>query len=257
MFVSTEFMYDGKYSKDMGVVLIASQSGATKTLFGFGRSIGKDMVNDIVYSSRRFSYNPITFTISIAKIEPDDLDWDFDTKTELVRWLYQDEYKPFISLDNPEIIYYCKAVGEGERYDTGHQQGYATIKMECNSPYAFTPSYLYEWDKEYPSDIIDINNLSNVQPYYYPEIEINFTNSTEVSIINLSNAGQEFNISGVDLGETIYINNQMKRVLTDKEDVNRLESFNKQWLELVQGHNLLKVHGDVEIIIKATYPIAV
>ncbi|WP_454052446.1 hypothetical protein [Clostridium sp. Marseille-Q7071] len=32
------------------------------------------------------------------------------------RMVYQDEYKPFISLDNP-VIYYHTAVGEPKRYD--------------------------------------------------------------------------------------------------------------------------------------------
>ena len=255
MFVSTEFIYDGVYSKDMGVDLVSVTNGATKTLFGYNRNIDKEMIGDIVFTPKGYSYSPLTFTITIAKINPDDLDWDFKTKTELIRWLYQEDYKPFISLDNPEVIYYCKAVGEGERYDTGHQQGYATIKMECNSPYAYTPTYLYEWDKEYETNIIEVNNLSNVTTYYYPEIEITF-NSTEVSIVNLSNAGQIFKLENIDIGETIYVNNKMKRILSSNEK-NRLSNFNRGWLELVQGANLLQVEGDVQIVRKSTYPIAV
>ena len=115
-------------------------------------------------------------------------------------------------------------------------QGYITLTMECNSPYAYSPSYIYTWDySNCKSNIIEIENLSNVKKYYYPEIEIEMVDDTNVEIKNLSNAGEVFKIGILKQGEIIYIDNNMQRIESNLSNTYRLGNFNKNWLRLVKG----------------------
>lgn len=257
MFISTEFTYDGIKGSDRGLYLVKTNSGMIESSFGYKRENKIEQINDNIFSYG-FDTEPLRFEITLAKIKEDDLLWDYKTRRDVVEWLFQDDYKPFVSLDNPEVIYYCKPVGDAKRFDNGLMQGYATLTMECNSSYAYSPSYIYTWDySNCKSNIIEIENLSNVKKYYYPEIEIEMVDDTNVEIKNLSNAGEVFKIGILKQGEIIYIDNNMQRIESNLPNTYRLGNFNKNWLRLVKGYNLLEITGNVKISIRCCYPISI
>ncbi|NFO24753.1 phage tail protein, partial [Clostridium botulinum] len=131
-----------------------------------------------------------------------------------------------------------------------------------NAPYPFSPTYIEQYNhKQAISDIIEINNLSNISKYYYPEIQV-YSEDTSFKLVNLTNGGEEFIFNNIDKGESIYINNQMKQIESDKKDfkgnkVYRLSNFNKNWFKLVKGINIIKVVGDVDVIFRCSYPITI
>ena len=257
MFISTEFTYDGIKGSDRGLYLVKTNSGMIESSFGYKKENKIEQINDNIFSYG-FDTEPLRFEITLAKIKEDDLLWDYKTRRDVVEWLFQDDYKPFVSLDNPEVIYYCKLIGDAKRFDNGLMQGYITLTMECNSPYAYSPSYIYTWDySNCKSNIIEIENLSNVKKYYYPEIEIEMVDDTNVEIKNLSNAGEVFKIGILKQGEVIYIDNNMQRIESNLPNTYRLGNFNKNWLRLVKGYNLLKITGNVKISIRCCYPISI
>ncbi len=45
----------------------------------------------------------------------------------------------------------------------------------------------YDYNKISKTNILEIDNTTNVKKYYYPEIEIEMVDGTETSIINLTN----------------------------------------------------------------------
>lgn len=260
LLLNTEFYYDGVSGSSMGLSLVNIQSGMLEENFGYTRNIIEEKVPYAVKPYFfRFEKEPLTFTLTFAKINEKDLVWDFDYRKKVVNWLFQDDYKSLICMDNPEVIYYCTPINDVKRFDNGLLHGYITVTFRCNSPYAYTPAYIYTYNfvNSGGVDIIEIENLTNVEKYYYPEIEINMTNSTSVSIENLSDSGETFTFSNLTIGETIYVNNESEQIETSLgSNVYRLGDFNKNWLKLVQGVNRLRIIGEVNLNIKCIYPIS-
>ncbi|EDS77140.1 conserved hypothetical phage-related protein [Clostridium botulinum C str. Eklund] len=264
MFLSEQFEYNGISSDTMGVSCISvDTSGMKESPFGIKRNIQEEQINgrDIPYFNG-FEKECLTFKMTIGKINEDDLEWTFDERKKIAEWLYTDYYAPLLSLDNPEVIYYCTPIDDGSRFDNGLFHGYITVTMKCNAPYPFSPTYIEQYNhKQAISDIIEINNLSNISKYYYPEIQVH-SEDTSFKLVNLTNGGEELAFSNIDKGETIYINNQMKQIESDKKDfkgnkVYRLSNFNKNWFKLVKGINRIKVVGDVDVIFRCSYPITI
>lgn len=260
MLLNTEFYYDGISGSSMGLSLVNIETGMLEENFGYSRSIVEEKTPYRVkpYFSK-FEKEPLTLTLTFAKINENDLEWDFDYRKRVVRWLFQDEYKPLICMDNPEVIYYCTPVNDVKRFDNGLLHGYIPVTFRCNSPYAYTPAYVYTYDFASSGgiDIIDVENLTNVEQYYYPEIEITMIGSNSMTIENLSDCGEIFALNGLDIGETIYINNESEQIETSLgATVYRLGNFNKGWLKLVQGINRLRITGDVSLVIRCIYPIS-
>lgn len=265
-FISDEFEYDGIPSYEMGVSLVSLESDLIETPFGYTRDIKEEKIphRDKPYFYG-FEKECLTLKLTIAKLdsEGNPLEWSVDDRIKIVEWLYKDKYCPFISADNPEVIYYCTPVEDGVRFTNRDLKGYATITLRCNSPYAYSPTYIEEYNHATAlSDIIEINNLSNVKKYYHPEIQVYTNNTTSFKIVNLTDGGREFSFSNLDNNETIYINNEMQRIETDKVDVlgnkvYRLQNFNKNWFRLVKGINRIQIVGDVDVLFRCSYPISI
>lgn len=259
MFISTQFEYDGINSDVMGVSLISVDNNLVEMPFGYKKSLRKEK---IPFKNKHYFFGydsePLQLKITIGKLNDDDLEWTYDERIKLVQWFYQDGYKPFVSLDNPEVVYYCMPIDDSLRYDNRLMQGYVTMTLECNSPFASSPTYIDTYDYQInTNNILNIENKCNVFKNYSPEIQIEMTNDTSFTITNLTNSGQVFQFSGLNVGETIYINNEMKQIISSLPNTYRLGNFNKDWLQLVQGINQLQITGNVKVTIRCTYPISI
>jgi tRNA A37 threonylcarbamoyltransferase TsaD len=85
------------------------------------------------------------------------------------------------------------------------------------------------------------------------EIELKNTN-TAISLVNLSNDNYTFSFSGLTIGEVLTINNQKKRIESDKS-TNRFDKFNKNWFKLIRGVNNIQVTGKCIIKFNMQFPI--
>jgi len=254
-FVSTYFEYDNISSYEMGVRLIQINPGMINSSFGYDRS---PITEKIKGRDKEFLFGVDTnvhkFSIAITTL--DNKPWTKELKMRVAKWLFQTQYKPFVSGDSLDIIYYCMADGHADRYDTSTGHGYIAVDFICNSPYAFSPTYIdvYSYDT-FPTETIALNNYSNVNKYFYPEVEITMIDDTDVIITNLTNGGEQFTFSELEVGEVVYINNQSKQIISSLPNTYRLNNFNKKWLRLVEGVNRLKITGKVRVVFKSSFPI--
>ncbi|GCD11792.1 phage tail domain-containing protein [Clostridium tagluense] len=260
MFINTDFTYDGILSSDMNVHIISTKSGMVEMPFGYSREIIEESVP---FRSQPYFFGfqrkCMTLEIELGKIGENekDTEWTYEEKKKLVEWFWQKDYKPFISLDNPELIYYCTPVGDSTRFDNGYAHGYVKLQLRCNSPHAYSPTYVKSYDYQVGVlNIIEITNPSNVNEYYYPEVQFKMMNSTSITIRNLT-TGEEFTFTGLNIGENIYVDNSLKQIETDMLDTYRLSNFNKKWLRLVKGVNRLEIIGKVNVVFRSSYPISI
>lgn len=251
----------------MGIYLIRTNTGMIESPFFGGVTINNIKVaNRLTPFSFKGEYNYIEFEIEVSPLEKE---WDIDTRRKVGQWLFKDEYKPFIFSDDLSKVYYAKA-SDASTLHTYSNKGYLKLKFVTNSPFAWSPVQIEEYDlKNKSKETIEIFNHSNAVKYYYPKIEIQNTSgetfrvrngkkeySNKITIKNISNNNQTVVIDGFEgKDERISIDCQNELILSDLYDSKPFQRFNQEWLELVQGRNIIEISGKCKLWTKMQFPI--
>lgn len=260
LFINTNFMFDDIDCSEFGIIVVKTNSGMIEMPFGTRRSIIEEKRQ---FNPVPFFYGvdeePLTIKITIAK--ENDGKWNYQERRNIIKWLFQKEYKPLISYDNPDIAYYVIVQGDSTRLDNSLEQGYATIELRANAPWGYSyPKSLLNYSRNMllNNDTIVIDNRSNIQKFYYPEVQFEILSGTSFSIQNLSLQGEIFEFKNLQPNEIIYVDNNRKFIISnlEKQGVFRRENFNGKWLRLIQGRNRLKVTGDVNLELRLQFPVA-
>ena len=256
MFTNTTFKFNDKVSSEFGLYLASLDTSTKNAPFAVERTINEEKVrNNPIPFFFGIDENPLYFKLTMYREE----EWDYDTKVEIVRWLFQDEYKQFISEDHSQIIYNCIIVDDPEKILVGNVQRLIELTFRCDSPWAWSPvlSTNYDLSNNTTTQTITMVNKSNIVKYYYPEIWIESLEGGIISLQNYSDGGREFRFSNLQVNETIYVHNQLKQIETDVPSIYRLKDFNRNWLRLNYGINNIVVTGKCLIKTQMQYPIAI
>ena len=254
--IRQDFIFDGVKSSDMNVQIVRVNSGLIETPFLAGREIIEDQPNrKSVPFHYRSKLNPLSFKLTFSLI--DNL-WDNQQLYDIANWLWQSDYKEFISADNLDRRYYVIGTSQCPFFTNGIGEGYFEVEYRNRYPYALSPTYITDYDLSTnpTTTTIVMENLSNINlPYYYPEIEITLTGSaTGFTLKNLSDGGRETIFTGLSASEIIYMNNE-KKLIMSSTNTNRFSLFNDNFFRLVKGQNYIQVTGTCTIQTRMTYPI--
>jgi phage-related protein len=129
---------------------------------------------------------------------------------------FQETYKPLFFEDKPDRLFYCIAVNDSSIIHNGLSQGYLSITMRCDSPYIYSPVYLspqYDLTNNIIKFPIAIENKGHFN--LYPEISIEKIGIGHVTITNISNGGDIFEVRDLTDREKIYINCEHEKIETD------------------------------------------
>jgi hypothetical protein len=257
---SSEFIIDGIKSKDIGidgVSIIRINASEIQSPFMGAKSIIEEKIpnRDIPYFYG-VSLEPIEFSLKFST-----LDKEYDSKVlfELGKIFGKRTYVPFQSVDAMEKIYYVIATSPISIITYGQYRGWLEISLRCNAPWGWSLPEVSTFDLSdiTAPTIIEIENKSNVNEYYYPELWIDLKgDSTGVILKNLSDGEREFQIQVENTNEQFYFNNQLKQIESSIGKY-RLSNFNKKWLRLLQGVNRLEVTGKSVIQIRCQFPLFV
>lgn len=250
MFISEHFTFNGVYSKDMNVAIVTTD----KNMF---HDIGVEYVSNVEVETDSIDYNPY-FTEKTS--QPSDIElllafYDNGTMTPLnvdvidmekvYNWLLTDDFAPFISDDDEELIYYFKVVNI-KKVLTFNKEGYLSVTFKPYSKYVYKRE-TYEIDVT-DSTTLEIENPSRVD--FYPIIKV--TNNGNKTTINKIN---DMEIVGLANGETIIIDNLMKLVQSE-EGLNKFNCCNRCWIKLNKREaNTLTLSGNCKIEIIAEFPL--
>ncbi len=253
--INTGFNFDGVDSESVGISIVRIDSGIPSRKYISGKEILETHPNNAL-SPYFFGvkYPPLVFRVTFT-CEDDYMD---DSRLyNLANWLITNEYKPFISYDNPSKVFYCIGASESDFNTNGLGQGYFEVEFRCRDGFGWTVPTIVEYDL---SDItvpttIQVANHSNVLDMYYPEMEIALqSTNTAISLVNLSNDSYTFSFSGLTVEEKLTINNQKRKIESDKS-ANRFDKFNKNWFKLIRGINNIQVTGKCVIKFKMQFPV--
>lgn len=137
-----DFSYDGIKSSDMGLLHVHISGGLFEEQFVADKTIHESKVrgNDKPYF-QSVERSPLVFSLQFAFEDK----YDHEKIRQVARWLDQDYYKPFFTVDNPERIFYCMLHSSSSLIHNGAKEGYIEIEMRCDSPYSYSPQYVSEW----------------------------------------------------------------------------------------------------------------
>jgi phage-related protein len=252
---SIHFYYDGKFSKDMGVIQASVDSGLFEEQFLSNKSIRETRVkgNSKPYF-QGIERDPLEFPLSMVF----EHGFDDNKIRETTRWINQDYYKPFYSEENPSRILYAQYVGDPRIIHNGIKEGYVTLQMRCNDAFSYSPAYIS------PEYDFTINTVSGTELTFVnygdtivkPIMEITKVGIGDVSIINHSNGGEIFEIKNLNDGEIVQIDNEREHVESDIPGVYRYDDItNDNYLTMVYGTNRLTVYGKCKIQFKCQFKI--
>lgn len=243
---SIYFYYNNRRSSDLGVYLVNMENGLKSTKFLSEKQILSEVVvgNDVpyVYGTQR---SPLTFTLTLACLEEK---WTLEKRREIARWLDTNTFEEFYSTDCVDKRYYFQYQGGIDLTHNGSEDGYIQVEMVNISPYAYSPVQQIRFDLSSitSSTIIELEN--NGDDILKPEIWIEKIGNGDLSLINLNDSGNEFKFTDLYSQETIYIDCNLRHIETDLVDKYRYDSFNNNYLKLIQGKNRIMVSNTCKLL---------
>ena len=250
MFIEHNFTFNGTYSRDLGVSIATFNDNDMFHDMGIEYSSDMEVENNLIEYSPYYKENPS----EPSEIELDLLLYNPDTMEalpindnidELMSWLITDDFAPFITDDNPDVIYYFKVVNL-VKVLTFSGTGYLRVTFKPYSKYAYKR-------EEYEARVTSSSTLTIYNPsrqLYKPIIEL--TNLGNTSTVNKIN---NMEIIGLNTNEIIKIDNLTKLVVNEN-GINKFNSCNRQWIELEpRKNNTITFSGNCKIKIICEYPL--
>lgn len=246
-FKNMYFTYNGKSSKEFNLVICNTGDTSSTSIMGVERSVNEE-TNGFKPVFKGFNYTTPTIDITLSKMK----DGYASPITEedmhkINQWLFGDEnYHAFISDDNKDIIYYV-VFTKGGKWTNGLRQGYINLSMRLDSPCAYSPVRHHKY-KVKGSKTFEITCKNNVGKFIEPDIEFKI-NSGDSIIINNTTTGDRMEFAKLPTNTHLYCYNEdMKQIICENDsNFNARPHFNKQWLKLAYGKNVITITGDCDI----------
>jgi phage-related protein len=240
-----DFYYNGVSSMAMGIINVNVKGGLFEESFISSRNINETKVrgNEKPYFAN-IEREPLQFDLEFAFENP----YDKDLIAEVAMWLDQQYYRELYFTDNPDRRFFCMMISDSSLVHNGFGQGYISVKMRCDSAYSYSQEYL--------SQEIDFAvNTTNGTDYSFmnighvdlkPEMWIYKIGDGDISITNKA-SGRLFQFTGLNAGETVYINNESGHIESDIIGLFRYDSFNDEYLYFEKGRNIISVKGNCKL----------
>lgn len=241
MFKALDFVFDGIPNTDYGIYILDIDGSAKKTT-----QTGSDL--DLITQKvpgRPIPYllgcensEVLEFTLTFGAMEP----LDRDMVIAIQKWLFGKKYYRELKIIQKDMYdYHYECIMTGAKLVTIANWPYAfTCTITCNAPWAWTNEKTYSYNASTEQKIV-FRNLSDNPDYDRPYLEITATGS-DFYIINESDGGRKFELTGLQSGEVVSVDND-REIITSSTGLNRLDNFNLNFFRLVPGINKLTVNG--------------
>lgn len=262
-FIGTSFTFDGETSDSHKVMLVkVGEGGMIPTSIGGGRSPVEEWVanrHQPFYYKTRMEPRNLSITIMLNTPATPTLTWDTSTRADVFTWLYGDfGYKDFKSSDSIYIdkIFFTNPL---EFTTANLDDGYITLSAQA-LPHRYTEVQTTTTVVSSTPTSVTIDCQQNIMSpqgdyYFYPTITATIGSSGTLRIVNGSDSGRIFEITGLSAGEVVTIDNALK-IVSGTVHTNIISGLtNKNWFRLKNGSNSLSITTLGTVTITAQYPI--
>lgn len=241
------FWYDGRSSRDFGIVAVQIGNGMYEDAFIASRTIEEvKMKNQDESILQRIEEDVREFPLTIAfesRFTMADLN-------AVVLWLFKDSYKPFYFEGDTNRIQFALPSGDSSIVHNGLKQGYVTLTMRTNSSKIYSQKNTSTLETvTATAKTITYTNGGHVD--VLPEISIVKNGAGKITIQNLDdNGGSIFEIDKLTNGEDIYLDSKRELIETDIPGIYHYDDVIGEFPRLVVGTNRWKITGACTIQIK-------
>lgn len=243
---SLHFVLDGISSRDMKCMQVSFDAGLYEEIFLPNKTIIEKKVR---YNHKPYfvgtEYDPLEIPMTIQFEDATD-----EEVRSICRWLDQDYYKEFYFENRPERRFYVIYSGDSRLLHNGiRDSGIVSLVFRTNNPFSYSPVFVSDtYDLSVNgTDGTDITFVNSGDLPCKPILEFEKVGNGDLRIVNLSNAGQEFELKALLSGEKIRVDNHHKEIETDIVGTYRYDNHNDVFLEMLRGNNYLKVYGNVKM----------
>lgn len=251
-FISSEFSFNGINSNSVDVCLISFDNDTIKE---YGEIYNKPLSNEgnlsntPFYSEKESKEQELTLSIMLKDIYGNAKQWTRDSIQSITDWIVTDNFAPFISMDDENIIYYIKCTSIMKKM-TPNNIGY----LECVFSIFDNSAVIKVVNTIGVSRSAIVNNVTNIREVCFPKMTI--TNLGNESTINSISVGDKtFEIKGLKANETVIVDNQLCTVFSENE--NKIGLCNRKWIKLVPGMNTITTSGNCRVVIEANIKVGV
>lgn len=237
------FIFDGVPSQTYGLRIVSFESASYRYEGGSSMEIvrskaARSLKTKILSATPA---NPLEFEIEVM------CEYELSTaQAVLVKdWLFGHlEYKTFQIMREDLSGYYFNCLfNDPEDIQINGNNGWK-FKVICDAGGAWEKPRTLHFVPTSGGTIV-VNNQSGNNDYTYPSVSFTLANdATEVVLTNESDNSRQFSFTGLTGGETITIDGDTK-IIRSSLGANRLGNFNKKFLRLVRGANIIKVDGNL------------
>jgi len=261
---ATEIQFDGKSSSDFDLKLVS----LTKESLGVANMGGIPLLIE----EAKIKRNPkplffgaetgekLKFTMILLHI-PKDSHIQNDNKLTpqslgaVSKWLFQREYKELkiLNQDYSNIVFNCIMQNPQNVEGYGDIYGFS-IDVICDRPYGIRKQSI---TKTVSSSLtFNLRNLGFETDYIKPEIEFT-TSSSSMSIVNNTDDNNNFQFTGLNIGETVYVNNELGQIVSST-GLNRNQNFNFNWFKITPDYyNNITIVGNGTVTFRMEFPIPI
>jgi len=255
MFFGSNFIFDNINSERFGLQIgYFNKSGIMDTFSGIVRKV--DEVRIKGNSTPEFFGVDISGKINFELLLFSRVSLDLYDRQAIDQWLFANEYKYFrIEQDDYKGFVFNCIFTEGTKVEIGSLPYAKRIKVECDGLYLYGNEQQHNYISTINNTVRYINNTSNINDYYYPEMVITSTTGGTVNITN-NTLGETTTFTNLIAGEVLTVNNE-KGIITSSLGVRRMSNFNKNWFRLITNNNTITLQGNFVITIKTRYKFTV
>lgn len=228
MLENMHFSYDGKSTKDFGVVMVYPDSGLIKESFLPTRKITEIQVGGRHNPFfQRVDDDPLSFSLTLYLTE-----WrERNNLRQIARWLHKEYYKPLIFESNSDVIYYAMVEGTSELMHDGDFNGYITVNFRLNCPYPMSIPHENTVESD-GSATVEIYNNGDLPMRMKMEITMKADGNITITDETTGNA---FELTDLMVDETVYVDCINEYIVSSLEErLNRylLDNHNDEWLTI-------------------------
>jgi predicted phage tail component-like protein len=164
------------------------------------------------------------------------------------QWLCQTYYKPMIFSNNPDKVYYCLLHSDPRLLHNGLSQGYVSCQFRCDGPYAYSSTYIVNYDYTTGSpNTFAFDNTGDAE--CMPIITIKkVTAEGAVTFDNLTD-GSQFGFDIIGLNETVTVDCENEIITSDVVGNYRYSNLVGDFLSIPIGENSIRVTGACELVL--------
>ena len=250
-FYASSFQYDGVPSEKYGLEI--SEIGSSSESSSSASNPMEIYERRLYRRATPFFYGlspseNLSFDISV-----NSLVGDIDTeKSKIIQaWLFsQRKYKKlFIIQPDMTNSYYNCFFNNPEITQVGNSIVGYRASVVCDSPYGWRfPKTL---TNNYTGVTVDstftfYNSSDDKGAYLYPSLILTMNSSGgNITITNQSDSSRVTSFTGLSSGEIITTDSSLQ-TLSSSTDLKRMSNFNKKFLRLIPGVNVLRVQGNIQ-----------